>query len=73
MKRMSTIGATALLLAHAFAQQAITLRQAIDHGRTHSPAMAIATNGIRRADPQFHEALAGYLPQVNGTGQFDDN
>ena len=73
MKRMSTIGATALLLTHAFAQQAITLRQAIDHGRTHSPAMAIATNGIRRADTQFHEALAGYLPQVNGTGQFDDN
>jgi len=73
MTRTLTLGTAALLMASATAQQPLTLRQAIDHGRAHSPSLALAANGERRADAQFHEALAGYLPQINGTGQFDDN
>ena len=73
MTRTPTLGTAALLMASATAQQPLTLRQAIDHGRAHSPSLALPANGERRAAAQFHEALAGYLPQINGTGQFDDN
>ena len=55
------------------AQEAFTIRQAIDYARSHSPALAIAANDQRRADAQAQEAVAGYLPQINGSGQFDDN
>ncbi|MBL7953220.1 MAG: TolC family protein [Flavobacteriales bacterium] len=55
------------------AQQAFTLRQAIDYGRSHSPTMAIAANDQRKADAMAQEAVAGYLPQINGSGQLDDN
>ncbi len=55
------------------AQQAFTLRQAIDYGRAHSPAMAVAANDVRKADAQAQEAVAGYLPQLNGSGSLDDN
>lgn len=58
---------------HADAQQALTLRQAIDYGKAHSPAMAIALNDQRKADAQAQEAVSGYLPQINGSGQLDDN
>jgi outer membrane protein TolC len=64
---------TALALTSAQAQQAFTLRQAIDYGRSHSPSMAIAANDQRKADAQAQEAVAGYLPQINGSGAFDDN
>lgn len=63
----------ALTCTSAHAQQAFTLRQAIDYGRSHSPAMAIAANDQRRAEAVAQEAVAGYLPQVNGTGSLDDN
>lgn len=55
------------------AQQAFTLRQSIDYARSHSPAMAIAQNDQQKAEAQAQEAVAGYLPQINGTGAFDDN
>jgi len=55
------------------AQQAFTLRQAIDYGRANSPVMAIAGNDQRKADAQAREAVSGYLPQINGSGQLDDN
>mgnify|MGYP000965502886 FL=1 len=54
-------------------QQVLTLRQAIDHARSHSPAMAIAANDQRKADAQAQEAVSGYLPQLNGSGTLDDN
>lgn len=62
-----------LVAGEARAQQTFTLRQAIDYGRAHSPAMAIAANDQRRADAMAQEAVAGYLPQINGSGQMDDN
>ncbi|MFN8351665.1 MAG: TolC family protein [Flavobacteriales bacterium] len=55
------------------AQQAFTLREALDYGRVHSANMVIAANERRRADAQAQEAVSGYLPQVNGYGQLDDN
>lgn len=55
------------------AQQAFTLRQSIDYARSHSPAMAIAQNDQQKADALAQEAVAGYLPQINGSGAFDDN
>ncbi len=55
------------------AQQAFTLREALDYGRAHSANMVIAANESRRADAQAQEAVSGYLPQVNGYGQLDDN
>lgn len=67
------IAAALLIASRAFAQQPFTLRQAIDHARAHSPAMAIAANDRLRADAQAQEALSGYLPQINGSGQLDDN
>ena len=72
MKQLLTLLA-ASLIGTAGAQQPFTLRQAIDYGRAHSPAMAIADNDQRRADAQAQEAVAGYLPQINGSGQLDDN
>lgn len=57
----------------AVAQQSFTLRQAIDYGRSNSPVMAIAAYETRKADAMAQEALSGYLPQINGSGQLDDN
>ena len=73
MKRFFSSTVLLAVCSAAFAQQAMSLRQAIDYGRAHSPTMAIAANDQRKADAQAQEAVAGYLPQVNGTGQFDDN
>lgn len=74
MNRHLTIALGVLLAADpAMAQQAMTLRQAIDYARENSPAMVVALNDQRKADMQAREALSGYLPQVNGTGQLDDN
>ncbi|MBX2971510.1 MAG: TolC family protein [Flavobacteriales bacterium] len=72
MKRLLPFIAV-LAAVNAHAQQAFTLRQAIDYGRSHSPQMAIAANDQRKADAMAQEAVAGYLPQVNGSGQLDDN
>ncbi|HEY0979057.1 MAG TPA: TolC family protein [Flavobacteriales bacterium] len=71
--RTITAGLLLACCGSALAQHAMTLRQAIDHARTHSPSMAIAANDQRKAEAQAQEAVAGYLPQVNGTGQLDDN
>ncbi len=73
MKHLLPFLAALALPFAASAQQAYTLRQAIDYGRAHSPSMAIAANDQRKADAMAQEAVSGYLPQVNGTGQLDDN
>lgn len=72
MKHLIPLLALALATG-AQAQQAFTLRQAIDYGRSHSPAMAIAANDQRKADAQAQEAVSGYLPQINASGSLDDN
>ncbi len=73
MKRIFPLSVVLVLAGSASAQQAFTLRQAIDYGRTNSPSMAIAANDQRKADAVAQEAVAGYLPQINGSGQLDDN
>jgi outer membrane protein len=55
------------------AQQALTLKEAILYGKANSPSLVIAANDRAKADAQASEALSGYLPQINGTGQLDDN
>lgn len=72
MKRILPL-LSVLVVSSVSGQQSFTLRQAIDYGRSHSPAMAIAANDQRKADAQAQEAVSGYLPQINGTGQLDDN
>ncbi len=64
----------ALLLVNAGrAQHAFTLRQAIDHGLAHGVGIVLALNDREKADAQVMEALSGYLPQINGMAQLDDN
>ena len=59
------------LTAPAMAQ--LTLKEAIAYGKEHSPTLVIAANDHAVTHAQAQEALSGYLPQVNGTGQLDDN
>lgn len=54
-------------------QHALSLRQAIDYGKEHSPSLVIAANDQLKAKAQALEAVSGYLPQINGTGQVDEN
>jgi outer membrane protein len=62
------------LLAMSFPSMAqFTLKEAIAYGKEHSPKLVIAANDRAMADAQAQEAISGYLPQVNGSGQLDDN
>ncbi len=73
MNRFLPLGLLLTIAGSAAAQQSMSLRQAIDYGRAHSPTMAIAANDQQKADAVAQEAVAGYLPQINGSGQLDDN
>ncbi|MFT3886503.1 MAG: TolC family protein [Flavobacteriales bacterium] len=61
------------LAVHAQAPHALTLKEAIAYGRANSPTLTIAANDRAKANAQATEALSGYLPQINGNGQLDDN
>ncbi len=70
----SLVAALAVLIVHhASAQELLTLREAIAYGKENSPLMIIAANDRERADAQATEALSSYLPQVNASGQLDNN
>jgi outer membrane protein len=62
-----------LLAAIAGAQPALTLKDAIHFGKANSPLIVIAANDRERAEAQATEALSSYLPQVNASGQLDNN
>lgn len=62
-----------LLASLASAQPTLTLKDAIAYGKAHSPSMVIAANDREKADAQAQEAVSGYLPQINGNGQLDNN
>lgn len=74
---MRTFPSVALLFfaSALLAQQPdkLSLREAIAYGKANSPLLVIAANDRKKADAQATEALSGYLPQINGTGQLDDN
>lgn len=55
------------------AQESYTLKQAIEYGLKNHRSVIIYNNEKERAKLREKEALASYLPQVNGTGTFDDN
>ncbi|MBK9289941.1 MAG: TolC family protein [Flavobacteriales bacterium] len=67
--------ALSVLVGTISAQEAavLTLKDAIAFGRANSPTLVIAANDRERADAQATEAVSGYLPQINGNGQFDNN
>jgi len=49
------------------------LKDAIHFGKANSPLIVIAANDRERAEAQATEALSSYLPQVNASGQLDNN
>ncbi len=51
----------------------LSLKEAIAYGKEHSPTLVIAANDHAVAKAMAQEALSGYLPQINGAGQLDDN
>ena len=55
------------------AQAAWSLKDCIDYGLKHFGTVRIAQYQKENARQQSRQALAGYLPQVSGTGTFDDN
>jgi outer membrane protein len=62
-----------LLTGSGWAQESMTLRQCVEYGLKHHGLMSISDNEIAIADQRVREGLAGYLPQVNGSVNFDDN
>jgi outer membrane protein TolC len=71
--RSSLLCGLLLMVTAAQGQHTLSLRQAIDFGKANSPALVIAANDQQKAKAQALEAVSGYLPQINGTGQLDDN
>lgn len=57
----------------AKAQQRLTLKSSVDYALKNHVSNTIYENEIALAKQKSVEALAGYLPQVNGTITFDDN
>lgn len=62
-----------LLALSAPAMAQLTLKEAIAYGKENSPTLVIAANDHAVAKAKAQEALSGYLPQVSGSGQLDDN
>lgn len=50
-----------------------SLKESIAYSLKNNPSSTIYKNEVLIAKEKKTEALAGYLPQVNGTGTFDDN
>ncbi|MDQ6479276.1 TolC family protein [Dyadobacter sp. LHD-138] len=70
------LGKLVMLLAFPLLSQAQTawsLKDCIDYGLKHFGTVRIAQYQKENARQQSRQALAGYLPQVSGTGTFDDN
>lgn len=55
------------------AQTAWSLKDCIDYGLKHFGTVRIAQYQKENAKQQSRQALAGYLPQISGTGTLDDN
>ena len=57
----------------AFAQNTYTLQQCIDYALKNHRSIKIAQNDVESAIAHKNEGRSGYLPQVNGQAQWDDN
>src|SRR5437764_13174857 len=53
-----------LLAAPLAAQEALTLRQAVDLALRSNPLVAAADAGEKEAEARIHQARAGYLPRL---------
>ena len=57
----------------AQAQTAWSLKECIEYGLKHFGTVRIAQYQKENARQQSRQALSGYLPQISGSGSFDDN
>jgi outer membrane protein len=55
------------------AQTALSLKECIEYGLKHFGTVRIAQYQKENARQQSRQALSGYLPQISGSGSFDDN
>lgn len=56
-----------------FSQEALSLKACIQYGLTSNPSNIIYENQKKIADAEAKQALAGYLPNISGSGSIDDN
>ncbi len=68
-----TFCASAVAQAQPATPTVFSLKESIAYSLTNNPTSTIYKNEVLIAKQKKTEALAGYLPQVNGTGTFDDN
>lgn len=80
MKKVKALPITILLLMVSVITQAqetapvvFSLKESIAYSLKNNPTSTIYKNEVLIAKQKKTEALAGYLPQVNGTATFDDN
>lgn len=80
MKRIINLWALVAVVSAAipaFAQTApqpvFTLKDCIQYSLKNHPSHTVYNNDMEVARKRGTEAIASYLPQVNGTGTFDDN
>lgn len=80
MKKGKTLPIAILLMMVSVITQAqeskpilFSLKESITYSLKNNPSSTIYKNEVLIAKEKKTEALAGYLPQVNGTGTFDDN
>ncbi|MFN8415502.1 MAG: TolC family protein [Cytophagaceae bacterium] len=62
-----------MTIAPTMAQQNYTLKKCIDYSLENHLSNQVVANNVEIANQQGREALAGYLPQVNGSASFDYN
>ncbi|PLK42808.1 TolC family protein [Emticicia sp. TH156] len=80
MKKVKVIPLAVFALCATIVAQAqpanptiFSLKESIAYSLANNPSSTIYKNEVLIAKQKKIEALAGYLPQVNGTGTFDDN
>ncbi|MBA4850007.1 TolC family protein [Emticicia sp. BO119] len=80
MKKVKALPIAILLMMVSVITQAqeskpilFSLKESIAYSLKNNPSSTIYKNEVLIAKEKKTEALAGYLPQVNGTGTFDDN
>jgi outer membrane protein TolC len=80
MKKVKALPISILLMMVSVITQAqesksilFSLKESIAYSLKNNPSSTIYKNEVLIAKEKKTEALAGYLPQVNATGTFDDN
>jgi len=73
MKRIVLFITASLLSLAAFSQESYSLKEAINYSLKNHGSNVIYNNELEKVRLQSKEALAAYLPQVNGSFTYDDN